>query len=152
MPPKKKKGGGDATPRSDDKPAAAAEAPDEPEDDTEEEAASGNKRDGADVSKVTDFVEQKELDSAKASKAIASITAEEQVDREAEAARERELAAVSIEKVRVTRGVLACVAAPRPSRRGRVGGSPFLSLRLRALLLTRVPSLAATLAPRRTST
>ena len=131
MPPKKKKGGGDATPRSDDKPAAAAEAPDEPEDDTEEEAASGNKRDGADVSKVTDFVEQKELDSAKASKAIASITAEEQVDREAEAARERELAAVSIEQVRVTRGVLACVAAPRPSRRGRVGASPFLSLRLR---------------------
>ena len=109
MPPKKKKGGGDATPRSDDKPAAAAEAPDEPEDDTEEEAASGNKRDGADVSKVTDFVEQKELDSAKASKAIASITAEEQVDREAEAARERELAAVSIEQVRITRGVLACV-------------------------------------------
>ena len=122
MPPKKKKGGGDATPRSDDKPAAAAEAPDEPEDDTEEEAASGNKRDGADVSKVTDFVEQKELDSAKASKAIASITAEEQVDREAEAARERELAAVSIEQVRITRGVLACVGrasalSPRPCRR-----------------------------------
>ena len=54
MPPKKKKGGGDATPRSEDKPAAAAEAPDEPEDDTEEEAASGNKRDGADVSKYDD--------------------------------------------------------------------------------------------------
>ena len=101
MPPKKKKGGGDATPRSDDKPAAAAEAPDEPEDDTEEEAASGNKRDGADVSKVTDFVEQKELDSAKASQAIASITSSVKVDREAELARERELAAVSIEQADV---------------------------------------------------
>ena len=102
---------------------------------------------------MTDFVEQKELDSAKASKAIASITAEEQVDREAEAARERELAAVSIEQVRVTRGVLACVGrasalSSRPCRRLTF----FLSAPACALLLTRVPSLAATLARRRTST
>jgi hypothetical protein len=48
---------------------------------------------------VTDFLEQKELDSAKASRALASITAEETVDREAERERERELAAVAIDQV-----------------------------------------------------
>ena len=93
MSPKNKKKGGDAaveqTPRDDE---AATEE--------EEEEATGSKRDGADVSKVTDFVEQKELDSAKASKALADITSTIKVDREAEAARERELAAVSIEQVR----------------------------------------------------
>ena len=88
MAPKQKGGGGGATPR------------DEADDDTEtEEVQTGNKRDGADISKVTDFVEQKELDSAKASQAIASITSSLKVDREAELARERELAAVSIQQV-----------------------------------------------------
>ena len=101
MPPKKNKAkGGDATPRSE-----AATTPRDAEDpaddeEAEEEKAKGSKRDGADVSKVTDFVEQKELDSAKASQALSSITSDLSVDREAEAARERELAAVSIEQVR----------------------------------------------------
>ena len=98
---KKNKGdGGAATPRSE---GAGAEPVDDPAADEEEaeevEATKGNKRDGADISKVTDFVEQKELDSAKASQAIASITSSVKVDREAELARERELAAVSIEQV-----------------------------------------------------
>ena len=65
-----------------------------------EEVETGNKRDGGDISKVTDYVEQKELDSANASKAIASIVTEVEVDREAERERERELAAVVIEQVR----------------------------------------------------
>ena len=97
MPPKgKKKGDGAATPRSE------AEDPAADEEEAEEvENAKGNKRDGGDISKVTDFVEQKELDSAKASQAIASITSNLKVDREAEAARERELAAVSIEQADV---------------------------------------------------
>uniref|UniRef100_A0A7S3BM35 Nascent polypeptide-associated complex subunit alpha-like UBA domain-containing protein n=1 Tax=Haptolina ericina TaxID=156174 RepID=A0A7S3BM35_9EUKA len=67
----------------------------------EETDQSTKKRDGADISKVTDFLEQKELDSAKASRALASITAEETVDREAERERERELAAVAIDQADV---------------------------------------------------
>ena len=80
-----------------------AEPVDDPAADEEEaeEETKGSKRDGADISKVTDFVEQKELDSAKASQAIASITSSVKVDREAELARERELAAVSIEQADV---------------------------------------------------
>ena len=52
-----------------------------------------------DVAALREFY-AKEIDSAKASQAIASIMTESKVDREAEAARERELAAVSIEQVR----------------------------------------------------
>eukprot|EP00322_Chrysochromulina_rotalis_P030626 CAMPEP_0115859374 /NCGR_PEP_ID=MMETSP0287-20121206/16583_1 /TAXON_ID=412157 /ORGANISM="Chrysochromulina rotalis, Strain UIO044" /LENGTH=135 /DNA_ID=CAMNT_0003313673 /DNA_START=12 /DNA_END=419 /DNA_ORIENTATION=+ len=97
MPGKKKGQTPQASPR--DAPAAAAAAePADGEAEEDEEEVMGNKRDGADISKVTDFVEQKELDSAKASKAIASITQEMEVDREAERARERELAAVAIEQ------------------------------------------------------
>ena len=110
MSPKKNKkggggGGGDSapsTPRSEAAESARAEPIDDSaaDDEETEEEQTGSKRDGADISKVTDFVEGKELDSAKASQAIASITSDLKVDREAEAARERELAAVSIEQVR----------------------------------------------------
>jgi hypothetical protein len=92
----KKKGGKPESAPSTSREAAA----DDETDDVEEEETKGNKRDGADISKVTDYVEQKELDSAKASQAIASLGAEVNVDREAELARERELAAVKIEQVR----------------------------------------------------
>ena len=93
MPGKKNKSKGDggsapATPRSE--PAAGGAAADATEAEIEEEddeVATGNKRDGADLSKVTDYVEQKELDSKKASEAIARMTAEMKVDREAEAQR-----------------------------------------------------------------
>ena len=98
---KKSKGGAETpreSPREKAEPAADGAA-DGDADEEEEEVVVGNKRDGADISKVTDFVEQKELDSAKASKAIASITTEMEVDREAERERERELAAVAIEQV-----------------------------------------------------
>ncbi len=113
---KKGKGGGGETPRSEPTPSAAAEpvadaAADGEAEEEEEEEVQGNKRDGADISKVTDFVEQKELDSAKASKAIASIAADIEVDREAERERERELAAVVIEQVCMIR--LSCTAHGR---------------------------------------
>ena len=52
--------------------------------------------DGSDISKVTDFVEQQELDAKKASAAVAALAALDEVDREAEAKREKELAAVKI--------------------------------------------------------
>jgi hypothetical protein len=106
MPSKKNKSKGDggsapATPRSEPAAGGAADANTEAEmEEDEEEVATGNKRDGADISKVTDYVEQKELDSAKATKAIASIVTELEVDREAERERERELAAVVIEQAR----------------------------------------------------
>ena len=96
---KKKGGGGGETPES--TPRGAAEPTEEEEGDEEVEEAKGSKRDGADISKVTDFIEQKELDSAKASQAIASLSATLTEDRAAEAARERELAAVSIEQADV---------------------------------------------------
>ena len=102
--PGKKKGKGGETPRAEPaastavEPAADAAADGEAEEEEEEEQV-GNKRDGADISRVTDFVEHKELDSAKASKAIASIANEIEVDREAERERERELAAVVIDQV-----------------------------------------------------
>ncbi|KOO27062.1 huntingtin interacting protein k [Chrysochromulina tobinii] len=103
MAPKKK--GGDSPKAEPAAGAAAGPAADAmvdgEADDDEEEVEQGNKRDGADVSKVTDFVEQKELDSAKASKALASITAADEVDRAAERERERELAAVVIDQADV---------------------------------------------------
>ena len=108
MPKKAKaKGGDDAAGGSGASTAAAPAEPegatgDEEAEEAEEAEQSGRaKREGADVSRVTDFVEQKELDSAKASQAIASITSSVKVDREAELARERELAAVSIEQADV---------------------------------------------------
>lgn len=88
-----------STPRAEPAPVEDPVADDEETEEVEE--TKGSKRDGADVSKVTDFVEQKEIDSAKASQAIASITKDVEVDREKEAARERELAAVSIEQADV---------------------------------------------------
>ena len=100
MAPKKKGGGNDksATPR--DEPTKTEPVADgEADEDLEEEQNAGNKRDGSDISKLTDYVEQKELDSAKASQAIASITAEAKVDREAELQREKELAAVKVDQV-----------------------------------------------------
>ena len=102
--PGKKKNKAAETPRDAStgaEPTAEPAADGEVDEDEDEEVV-GNKRDGADISKVTDFVEQKELDSAKASKAIASITTEMEVDREAERERERELAAVVIEQVRMS--------------------------------------------------
>ena len=111
MPPKGKKkgggggGGGGGTPRAEaeatPRGAEPVEDPAGDEEEAEEENATGSKRDGADISRVTDFVEQKELDSKKASEAIARMTAEMKVDREAEAQRERELAAVKIEQADV---------------------------------------------------
>ena len=99
MAPKKSK---EKKPKED--PAAVSEP--EPttadDDDMEEEEMKGSKqeqRDGADMQKVTDFVEQKELDSKKASKAAMDFAAAETVDREAERERARMLAAVSIDQV-----------------------------------------------------
>ena len=104
MPSKgKKKGGGDSAPSTPrETPAEQPEEADptaDAEDEGEEEDTKGSRRDGADISKVTDFVEQKELDSAKASQAIASLGEQLKVDHEAILARERELAAVSINQV-----------------------------------------------------
>ena len=103
MAPKKNKskgGGGDSaapspasTPRKPEEDPPAADGDDEEVEDAE---TAGNKRDGADVSKVTDFVEQKELDSARAKQAMASIMQAQKVATEAELAHERELAAVTI--------------------------------------------------------
>ena len=108
MPPKKKGGGGGSakstpasTPRDEPEAKADPEAEAEADETDDAEEQTGSKRDGADISKVTDFVEQKELDSKKASEAIARMTAEMKVDREAEAQRERELAAVKIEQADV---------------------------------------------------
>ena len=71
------------------------------EDESEEAQETGTQRDGADVSKVTDYVEQEEMDHAKASRAIAALTdSMDTVDQEAEAKREKELAAVKINQVR----------------------------------------------------
>lgn len=108
MAPKKKgkdkkegSGGGEA-----ERPASAPVKKAEPAADAEEvedaeEAAQGNKRDGADVSKVTDFAEEKEMDQKKASQAIAAITDSlSNIDLEAEARREKELAAVKIKQAR----------------------------------------------------
>ena len=90
-------------------PAPAPAAPAEPEgatgdeeaEEAEEAEQSGRaKREGADVSRVTDFVEQKELDSSKATQALAAIAAEDAqsaADAQAEALREKELAAVAID-------------------------------------------------------
>ena len=109
MAPKKKKddkkgsgGAEEAKARPATAPVKAAEPPPEDvEDESEEAQETGTKRDGADVSKVTDYVEQEEMDHAKASKAIAALTdSMDTVDREAEAKREKELAAVKINQVR----------------------------------------------------
>ena len=110
MSPKKKKGGGGggggdaAEERPQSAPATKPEPPPEDADDAdevEEDATQGKKREGADISKVTDFVEQKELDHAKASQAIAALMETESVDAEAEAEREKELAAVQINQADV---------------------------------------------------
>ena len=113
MAPKKKKdkdkgsggssrGAEEAQARPSTAPVKATEPPPEDvEDESEEAQETGKKRDGADVSKVTDYVEQKEMDHTKASRAIAAITdSMDTVDREAEAKREKELAAVKINQVR----------------------------------------------------
>lgn len=52
-----------------------------------------------DVAKLTDYVEQREIDSDRATQAVASIMEGGQTaaEREAEAARERELAAVAVD-------------------------------------------------------
>ena len=67
-----------------------------------EETAGGSKeqqREGGDVAKLTDYVEQREIDSARATQAVASILEGSQTaaEREAEIARERELAAVQVD-------------------------------------------------------
>ena len=121
MAPKKKGGDSKAEPAAGAAAGPAADAMVDGEaDDDDEEVEQGNKRDGADVSKVTDFVEQKELDSAKASKALASITAADEVDRAAERERERELAAVVIDQVRRAHPPAhACTPHSRPDTRAR---------------------------------
>lgn len=78
-----------------------AEPADAEDEEAEEEVQKGSKRDGTDVSRVTDYVETKELDSAKAADAVAMLTKTTEVDRAAELARERELAAVQIDKADV---------------------------------------------------
>ena len=109
MAPKKKKddkkgsgGAEDAKARPSTAPVKAEPPPEDVEDESEEAQQTGTKRDGADVSKVTDYVEQQEMDHAKASKAIASLTdSMDTVDEEAEAKREKELAAVKINQERL---------------------------------------------------
>merc|ERR1712127_741841 len=95
-----KKGSGgaeEAKARPSTAPVKAEPPPEDVEDESEEAQQTGTKRDGAEVSKVTDYVEQEEMDHAKASKAIASLTdSMDTVDEEAEAKREKELAAVKI--------------------------------------------------------
>lgn len=95
MSPKKK------TPRGTAEPQVKTEVEEVEADDAdevEEGAAAANKRDGADVSRVTDFAEQKEMDSSKSLAALQSLTNEAKVDREAEKRRAAELAAVSIDQ------------------------------------------------------
>ena len=125
MAPKKKKddkkgsgGAEDAKARPSTAPVKAEPPPEDVEDESEEAQQTGTKRDGADVSKVTDYVEQQEMDHAKASKAIASLTdSMDTVDEEAEAKREKELAAVKINQERLP------VPATRKRRHHR-GRSP----------------------------
>uniref|UniRef100_A0A7S0NZ77 Nascent polypeptide-associated complex subunit alpha-like UBA domain-containing protein n=1 Tax=Calcidiscus leptoporus TaxID=127549 RepID=A0A7S0NZ77_9EUKA len=70
---------------------------DEGDEGDEAEQSKGNRREGADISRVTDYVEQKELDSTKASQAVAAIVGDtDKRDRKAELQREHELAAVEI--------------------------------------------------------
>eukprot|EP00967_Tisochrysis_lutea_P006746 scaffold8023_cov28-Tisochrysis_lutea.AAC.2 len=72
----------------------------EEEDVEEEEAGSKEKRrEGGDVAKLTDYVEQREIDSERATQAVASIMdgGQTAAEREAEAAREKDLANVTIE-------------------------------------------------------
>lgn len=121
MPKKKKAGGaGGAAPADGDaangsssssapEPGAAeAEAnggdPEEPEG-AEPAAKTDAARQAAGIGRITDFVEQKELDSAKAAQAMKSVFEDEAKDAAAAAAeelRERELAAVSINAADVT--------------------------------------------------
>ena len=107
----KKKGGKDKAPAAEQRPqsAPAAKAKEAPADEAEtgedidetEQNKGKASIDGNDVSKVTDYVEQKELDVTKASAALAALGALDEVDREAEARREKELAAVSINQADV---------------------------------------------------
>ena len=82
-------------------PPAAAGGPEEEAEDVEETAGGSKEqqREGGDVAKLTDYVEQREIDSARATQAVASILEGSQTaaEREAEIARERELAAVQVD-------------------------------------------------------
>jgi len=99
-------------------PAAKASA-DGDEEDVEEEQAGGSKeqrREGGDVSKLTDYVPQREIDSDRATQAVASIADDAQTaaEREAEAAREKELAAVAVDAadVALVASEMECAACP----------------------------------------
>ena len=82
-------------------PPAAAGGPEVEAEDVEETAGGSKEqqREGGDVAKLTDYVEQREIDSARATQAVASILEGSQTaaEREAEIARERELAAVQVD-------------------------------------------------------
>jgi NACalpha-BTF3-like transcription factor len=71
------------------------------EDELDQEAAGSKEkqREGGDVSKLTDYVEQREIDSDRATQAVASIMggAQTAAEHEAEAAREKTLAAVAVD-------------------------------------------------------
>ena len=108
MPKKEKKEKTPAAPATAQQQDSSTEPTDDGEEEVEEKKK-GSKLDGSDISKVTDFVEEKALDSARASQAVASIAADVAVDRAAELERERMLAAVSIDRVR------PCSVSPWPS-------------------------------------
>mmetsp|Transcript_30229 Transcript_30229/g.97590 ORF Transcript_30229/g.97590 Transcript_30229/m.97590 type:complete len:133 (+) Transcript_30229:63-461(+) len=71
------------------------------EDEVEEETAGSTEkqREGGDVSRLTDYVEQREIDSDRATQAVASLMggAQTAAEHEAEAAREKDLAAVVVD-------------------------------------------------------
>ena len=60
------------------------------------------RKEGGDIEKVTDYVEQSEMDSDKASQAIAAIVDEQSIEQKnMELLREKELAAVKIDSAHV---------------------------------------------------
>mmetsp|Transcript_9697 Transcript_9697/g.16835 ORF Transcript_9697/g.16835 Transcript_9697/m.16835 type:complete len:112 (-) Transcript_9697:398-733(-) len=70
--------------------------PDSPRDAQQER--SDAHRQAKDLERVTDYAEEKELDTAKVSKAMSELQKAHQAEQEAQAAKERELAAVVISK------------------------------------------------------
>ena len=97
---KTKAGAPEPAPEGKAEPDAEPDA-DDAEDEAEQQQKGGGDIGGGDISKVTDYAEEREIDSTKASRAAAALAADDSVDREAERARERELAKVSIEQADV---------------------------------------------------
>lgn len=83
--------------------AAPAEPDDVDDEADEQQQKTGAAAEGSEVGKVTDYAVEKEIDSTRASQAVLSLAADgpSEAEREAERARAKELAAVSIEQADV---------------------------------------------------